>query len=603
MPGLTLSLSVSDRTVDLLPAFRQAQASMLHAPDYEQSLAFAAGGLLIGHVGYPGYPVLTFERDGFFFAVEGHVYNKQLEALKQELADLASEVYGGPKGIDSVRRWVESADGDFVVVAADPKGEGVFAFTDALGRLPLYFFHNDQQLIVSRECKFVAASLGTFAFDRLGWAQSLWIGYPLGHRTLMRGVERGGCGLFVQAATRESRLQVVRRELVAWDFGSNSRGAQPVRALAADLVDLFGTAIRQRGELEAGCPRVVSLSGGHDSRSVAAGLRRFNGEYRAISRQIIGRPNEDWKTAEIIARELRVPWDLIEIGEAGSDEEARLVWLKDGLNYVGTAFMIEYMERIVARHGRRTVYVTGDGGDKIFPDLRPWKRATTSDGLIRRLIEMHTLRDAGTIEGMMGLESGTLEEDLRSSVKGYPEQDAASKAIHFSILERTRKWLFEGEDRNRCFLWQSSPCYALPVFGYAMGIPASLKRDLKLYRSFQEQLWPSLTRIAHADVGFPIASSRFRFKTRSQRWLRTLPRSVKGLARAVARRKRRDDRGDAAATRARVVAQWQHSGRLQTLMNEHGLRAFLGLATRRNLADISTLALLSAQWETRLEGG
>ncbi len=599
MPGLTLSFSASSTAAELLPTFRRAQELMRHAPDYEQTVDFAAGRLLIGHVAYPGYPILSFERGGFSFLVEGHVYNQDLESLKTDLAELAAVAFREPGGMHHVRRWIQSADGDFVVVIAGSQGEEFVAFTDALGRLPIYVFEDEQQLYLARECKFVAAARGVWELDQLGCAQSLWIGYPLGRRTLMKGIERGGCGFFVQGTTRQSRLDVVRRELVTWSFGSGSSGAKPVRALAADLVELFGTAIRQRGKREEGSPRVVSLSGGHDSRSVAAGLRRFNGEFTAVSREDIGRSGNDWRLAQVIARELQVPWELIRVPEASPDNQARLAWLKDGLNYVGTAFMIEYLTTIMAKHGRRTVYITGDGGDKVFPELRPWRPVATLESLIRELVEEHASGDAGVIEEMMGLEGGTLEQDLRTHVAAYPEERWDAKAVHFSVCERGRKWLFEGEDRNRFFLWQSSPCYALTVFRYSMDLPSKLKRHMRLYREFQTQLWPKLASIDHANVGFPIASTRFRLKTRVQSWFLALPKPAKDAVKNTVRRQSQFHRHISVSAGERVLSLWRQSGNLPALMNETGLRRYLRLATRRSFENILTLALFSAQCGTR----
>ena len=575
---------------------------MHHASDYEEAVNFASGGLLVGHVAYPGYPIQCFERDGFSFLVEGQVYNRDLESLREELVALASIVFRDPDGADNVRRWIQSADGDFVIVVAEPRGEEFFAFSDALGRLPIYVFEDGQRLLLARECKFVAGARGAFEFDRLGCAQSLWVGYPMGKRTLLKGVERGGCGLFVRAAIRNSRLRVVRQELVSWNFGSYLSNTPPIRTLAGELVDLFGLAIRQRGDRVQGGPQVISLSGGHDSRSVAAGLRRFDGDFTAVSREDVGRPGRDWRLAQIIAQELGVPWELMRVSQPSPETEARLAWLKDGLNSVGTAFMIEYLTKIATTYGRRTVYITGDGGDKVFPDLRPLRPLATLNALVRELVEKHALGDHTVIEELMGLEDGTLERDLRSHVIGYPEERWSEKAVHFSLCERGRKWLFEGEDRNRFFMWQSSPCYALPLFRHAMAVRGDLKRHLRLYREFQAQLWPTLTRIDHANVGFPIASIRFRLKVRAHSRYLALPKAARDAIRHSLQRLSRQEAPASVSATERVMNQWRRSSRLRSLMEESGLRRYLRMARQRGFKNVWTLVAFGAQCEERLSG-
>src|SRR5262249_15899979 len=146
---------------------------------------------------------------------------------------------------------------------------------------------------------------------------------------------------------------------------------------------------------------------------------------------------------------LSVPWYLIELGAANEKDPERLVRMKDGLNYVGLAHMLPFLAHVTGQWGRSATFVTGDGGDKIFPDLRPKYWVRGADSLVRAIQHDHACLPASTAERIMRLEAGALEGELAELLRGYPEEDPVQKAVHFTIYERGRKWLFEGEDKNR----------------------------------------------------------------------------------------------------------------------------------------------------------
>jgi hypothetical protein len=63
--------------------------------------------------------------------------------------------------------------------------------------------------------------------------------------------------------------------------------------------------------------------------------------------------------------------------------------MKDGLNFVGMAYILAYLDSIVANWGSGSVYLTGDGGDKLLPNLRPIKKHKNPDSLVLGVINNH----------------------------------------------------------------------------------------------------------------------------------------------------------------------------------------------------------------------
>ena len=538
MPGTCLWLSASRDTKEMLPRFRRAQDAMLHGPDYRSHVLVARGGCLLGTTGYPDYPARTVERQGHVVMLEGRVYNKSRSEAESQLVALAKLVFETDEDVSRVvRDWVVSADGDFVVAMVSADGRQLAVISDYLGRLPIYLHIGEVGLVIGRECKFIALISGDARFDRLGWAQHLWLGYPLGRRTLFEGIDRAPGGLFMRARIRGGSIETTCTEMWVLNLDEKEDSQPSAREFGAVAADRVRRVVADRARAHKDVPNVLSLSGGHDSRMVASALCS---EVPHLASAGQGRPDAksraDARIAARVAACLNIPWTLVPLAISSADEE-ELVWLKDGLNNVGVAFMVPYLRAIRERWGVGTAYWTGDGGDKIFPDLRPRAAVSSEDVLVNSLVAQHALMHAGVAEAITELPKGSLLEDLRSHVQEYPEKDLRQKAVHYAIYERGRKWLFEGEDRNRFFLWQVSPFYAASLLPWIMRVPDELKVNYRFYREVQLALRPAITRIAHAQLGVAIGSVFFPWKLKMDAAVRRmLPRSLKsGLKRVTGR--------------------------------------------------------------------
>ncbi len=599
MPGLTVWLPAPTE-VDAGARFRRAQRLMIRGPEDTAEVDVEHERCIVGHVGYPGYPVRCLVAPEFTIVLEGHAYDRTADQLGRDLQELVRRAFHTTDALDVVSDFVRATDGDFLAVAVAATGERCIVFSDALGRLPVYVQIGPAGLALAREPKFVAGIAGTWGFDRLALAQSFWLGYPLGERTLLDGIERTGSGLFLEARPTAAGVQSRRGSTYAFrsDAKSDLRGA---KASAADLASRFIAATEGRARAAGGAPAVVSLSGGNDSRSVLAGLGQSRDHAIAATfRRAGGGHSADVLVAERIARSLGIPWESIELSPVGADEEERLVWMKDGLNPVTMAFILPFLEEIRRRWGDRAVLLTGDGGDKVFPDLRAVRRPRTMDGLVSAVVEDASMMRAEAVETLFGLPPGSLVEDLRSRLAGYPEPSFEHKFVRWQIAERARKWLFEGEDRARCFVWQATPFYSLPVFEAALAVPDDLKTDLRFYAEVQRQIDPVLLTQPHADTGLLIDSARFRRRAITRRW--TL-RALGPLGRPLLQRLKAD-RTDPAALRSDVMSRLRDAdvagSRLMQTLDATTAANLVSTATRRGLQNWSTVLLLDRLWAERI---
>ncbi len=239
MPGLTAQLVRSGDAASR-KRFAAAQRLMQHAPDYGCVVHMSSDGCMVGHVGYPEYPIAVFRTPAYTLSVEGILLSNGDIPLADDLNALAQALLGAEYAVErSVREWILAHDGDYVIVLATSDGERLCAVTDALGRLPLYFAADDKGLWLGRECKFVVAAKGGVAFDRVGWAEQLWVGYPLGERTLFDGVRRVSGATLLEGRLEPDRVRSNCRALWTLNCEVKDRRPRSVREDAAALVDLF----------------------------------------------------------------------------------------------------------------------------------------------------------------------------------------------------------------------------------------------------------------------------------------------------------------------------------------------------------------------------
>jgi asparagine synthase (glutamine-hydrolysing) len=182
---------------------------------------------------------------------------------------LAEFLYeGNPESCKAVSSWLLGADCDFVIVFLRKEINEIIILNDALGRLPVYLFRGSHFCVISREIRFIVNYLGHVGYDMMGIAEFLLFGYTLGRRTLFENVER------LQPATllrfNGTSLHYSIERLHIFNFDSKQNSTRTVDENAAELVALFRESCRRRADKKG--RNFVSLSGGLDSRVVAAGF-------------------------------------------------------------------------------------------------------------------------------------------------------------------------------------------------------------------------------------------------------------------------------------------------------------------------------------------
>ncbi len=586
MPGLTLYM-IAAPTEEGMAAFSNAQARMVHSSQYCAQVHASRAGIAIGHVAYPRYPVQYLDTDSFDIAFEGRIYNHSESATTKSLVVLIEQCFAnGASRERLVRSWMMDHDGEYLVVAMRPQSREILIFNDPLGRLPFAYSANDREFIAGRECKFVAQMIGA-GFDRVGWAEALWIGYPIGERTFFEHVYRFPAGSMLAAQVVNGRVRCDLQTLFQLNLDEKEE-SKPLASASTDLVDLFLAATQERGFHPQASTNVISLSGGLDSRAVAAAVKHIRA--KAVAATFVTqslRGARDALLAEKIASILQMPWHLIRVGDNDDNNHRRLVSMTDGYNSYNMAFILEFMDKIVERWGATACYMTGDGGDKLLPQISPNTRMTHEGQLLKWVDDQHGLMPLGSAEDILHLGRGTIKAEVCQLFSSMPETDLCQRAAHFTFYQRCHNWLFGGEDRARYFLWQTTPFYSLPFVRYAMCIPDRWKAHRSLSCAFQRKLSQPVASVPCATYRLPPSSWLFPWSVRSLELLLKVPRGLRRSILGVTRRSLWFGR----QRRSFLQEVPKHS-----VMDAAAVRAMLISSNSRNIATWRTLALLESLW-------
>jgi asparagine synthase (glutamine-hydrolysing) len=527
MPGLTI-LQTLGSPGEVRPGSSDLEgmlAAVLHDDSYLTSCHWRKGGLQVASTAYEAYPVDRIENTSILLLLEGRVYGPDGVHLGNRLLDLAAglltpQELPEPRATQELSRWLCDADGDFVLFGVDKNSGRWFLCNDVLARLPVYHRSMDGLAVLSREPLVTMVAGDTPAPDRMGVAQQLLFGYPLGNRTLFAGISILEPATLVTGSARG----LVMQPLHVFNYDNKTRAGYSTAANGAHLVEHFVEASRLRGA-DTDVP-VVSLSGGLDSRAVGSALHRLGKPFVAATYLDSDRTAwcmQDVRVARELAERYGVDWRLFELDTVKGAEPLDLLRRTGGQNVLRMSFLLPFLDGVRRAWGPGLHYFTGDGGDKVLPDLRPEKNLRSMTDLVEYVLERNALLPPGDVLRMLDIPGAVLRDELARHLDAYPERDLARKYTHFLIHERGIRWLFAGEDRNRSFFWSTTPFYAQPFFRQCMECPDGQKAGFALYREFLRILDPKVAAVDNANWRFPITSPRLRFKLLARRLYHSLP--------------------------------------------------------------------------------
>ncbi len=526
MPGLSFLYSFKKDLLVDSSAFLKALNSANRNKRCSERLWLNGKFYQLGSSSYAEYPLTSFEDDSFIIFIEGKLYDKQNEEAKENLFNLARMISSSDEDdCNKIKEWLLSSDGDFLIFILNKISNDIYFINDALSRLPVYLYRDNNQFIISREQRFIINRLESIKFDQMSIAQTLLFGYALGNRTLIENIYRIGPSSLIKINTTSS--EIISINLHTFNFEKKDHNRK-IETSVNELVSLFIKACKDRANSIKSNKTILSLSGGLDSRSVAAGLFKEKCFFSTVTRLSYDkRESADAKLAKKIAGTFRVDWHDIFLAPPKGKDVLSLLRIKNGLNYLGMRNQIPFFEETIKSHGTNITFFSGDGGDKVFPVLKPSKNIRDIESLVHYVLSNNQRISLDQVSNLTRTKKEDIISELRSHLLSYPENDFNYKYVHFTVYERGFKWLFEGEDRNRQFFWSVAPFFSINFFNYGMNCPDSLKANYKLYREFLLKLSPEAAAITNKDWGFSILSKKRSLKMIIDSCKLLVPRKLK----------------------------------------------------------------------------
>jgi asparagine synthase (glutamine-hydrolysing) len=369
MPGLSIAYYPTGYRKQADHRTTESLGSLKHYQWYEQSILIDTGRLFLGYTGYEEYPITVVENDGFYICLEGLIYGRSPTSTKTELMKLSTILYAeADHAASRAADWLSNADGDFLIFILNKRSGEMCIVNDALGRLPVYYHETGDRILVSRELRFITNLIDEIHFDSGAISQYLLLGYPLGKKTLFDNILRLNHASIIRADPDHSGIRI--ETLLHFNVEEREDEKRDPVYHAGILAESLLRSCRARAD--ASDKILVALSGGLDSRTVAACLKKMEVPFAGITLlDSRGTASSDVPIARQVAETLGCEWRIFRQGPSKGGDVLKLLKIKSGMNFLGMSFSLPICLELRNVYGPGAVLFTGDGGDKLLPDIRP----------------------------------------------------------------------------------------------------------------------------------------------------------------------------------------------------------------------------------------
>jgi asparagine synthase (glutamine-hydrolysing) len=506
MPGLTFYCNLTEISNLHNGEIKKSISKLLFSDRYRVQELLHSNNYSLFVTKYSEYPFSQYSNKRYEIFVEGMIYNKRSEIINSQLTEVADSF---ENNLNKLNNWIENTDGEFIVIIYDKIKNVISIFNDSLGRLPLYKYINGDKIIISREISFFFNLPIDIYPNKLALSEFLHIGYSLGEDTLFGNIKRVSPARMI--SINLNTFKPSEQIILEHNFDEKVNHSLTLKQAVINLEEKFLESCANR--MRIGYENIISLSGGLDSRSILAAFDKLKLDFSAATFITDDAYNKyDTTIAEEIASSVGCKHKKFQLAANRNQDIEFLIWSKYGLNQIGLAYLLQFYQNVISYFGANVSLFSGDGGDKVLPHLYINKGIKSIDQLVEYIIaSRQELFDIDTALKITNVSKSDFKLALYEIFENYPEESIAGKFTHFLIFERGFKWLFEGEDRVRYWIWNMAPFYSLPFFNFAMSVPNSFKKNHLLYRNFLLKLSSKIAHIKDARWRVPITSKKIFF--------------------------------------------------------------------------------------------
>ncbi|WP_200531416.1 asparagine synthase-related protein [Halorubrum sp. LN27] len=501
MAGIVFSLGGTD-------THQIAKSISDEIENYSTNLVYMSEQIELYDVSYPSYPTERFDLERFTIILEGEIYapGDYRSSLKKLFSDsIPSD--------EKFQAWAKDIDGDYNLYVIDESQSKIHIFTDILNRLPVYWATLDNTSFGGRSLQFMRRSFQKrseiLSLDQMSIAEFLLLGYYIGKKTPYNQVNKSVPASKLSLSISKSKHSVYNQ----LTFDEKHKNDRSVRENAKILSDLLKKVVENRSNLDGS--HVVSLSGGKDSRLIAAVLADLEMNIRGYSfYNNTSSANKDVSIALQIAQELEIDWTLFSVRNSGSSLVS-LYRTKGGMNYLAMGFQVEFLRKIMSDNNKKVRFYTGDIGDLLDGSWSFNDEFISDRDAVKWLISNYSYNSPDIIEKITGVTKKELISELVSCISSLPEENEEDRLQHFLTQERGFNMDFHGEDRNRSYVWTLAPLNSWPVIDHLMSIPKNQKFRYKLTKEVFNIINKDMIRIDYAPYNAPMGTYRQLFREKN----------------------------------------------------------------------------------------
>lgn len=425
------------------------------------------------------YPIFHQNiNEDIILILEGKIYGKTIESIITELKSTSLEKFD-----EQLSRLAFQLDGEFYFYKIDNSKGKITVFGDHLNRLPLYFGSVNQKWIISRQISFPQLFLKS-KINRLNLAEFMVFDYNLDDRTWFENIYCLQIDDFIQIDTITNVLEVGKKNQT-YNFNDKNQ-IKNTKALLINMAEIFTKACSDR----AGMVNILSMSGGMDSRSVAAGLVKCNKHLSGVTFENAEKTAlNDVIIAKEIADALNIKWQKISLTRDSFYSDVKsLMTVKMSIQPCRFYFLYQFCNEVKKKFGSDITFFTGDGGDKVFPDLTKGLKFNNNLKLFEFIIKENHEFSIKLASQITGVPENELGNQIFTYIKDLPSRTSAGKLEQFILRARMKRYIFEGEDRNRNYFWSTTPFLSKDFFSLMMSISPETKKQETFYFDFITQL-------------------------------------------------------------------------------------------------------------------
>lgn len=419
---------------------------------------------------------------GIAVSVCGHAYYNHSYYFGESFARMIANNMKGDLGTQ-IAEFFKHLNGNWAAVVL--KGNILYAVTDRTRSFPLLYNEHNGDLCLNDDIAKVCP-------DNVRWCAEgiedfLWSGYPTGMLTLVDGVYQIPAGTFLcyNVATKKKSFTEY------FSFLPTSSSSDSDGQLSEKLADLLDKSVRRAGEAIQG-KIVVPLSGGMDSRVIAATLKR-NSFDNVLCFSYGRKDNPESVASRRVAEELGYEWHFVEYSPQTWSQCMFSPEMKEYLVFASNCCSMSlysnwYAVKVLCEKGILSsgdVFVPGHAGDFLagshIPPILFAKQQVRPENILSLVVKEHlSLWPGSPPQGTM---SRLKEDSVAKTSSAFPSNvEATSLYEMWDWKERQAKMIINSGRVYEYFGFPwVTPLWDAELVDFYLTVPFRLRCNRRLF--------------------------------------------------------------------------------------------------------------------------